>query len=111
MFSGLNMIPPATALNYIPWAIVGFLFQYVIRRRRFPFWAKYNYVLSAALDAGTSISTILIYFCLQYPQNGRIGEHNILQWWGNTVYKNTSDWNALPLRELQQGETFGPRTW
>lgn len=85
---------------------------------------SYSDVLSAALDAGTSISTILIYFwygvisrhvemalifhfSLQYPQNGRIGEHNILQWWGNTVYKNTSDWNALPLRELQQGETFG----
>ena len=36
------MIPPASALNYVPWAIIGFIFQYVIRRRHFSYWAKYN---------------------------------------------------------------------
>ena len=77
-------MPPATAVNFIPWALVGFLFQYVIRRRHFAFWTKYNCelalaswqlhlwpmypsdVLSAALDAGTSISTILIYFMYSF---------------------------------------------
>lgn len=42
MFTGIGYIPPASAVNYVPWAIIGFLFQYVIRRRHFPFWAKYN---------------------------------------------------------------------
>jgi hypothetical protein len=42
LFGGVNLIPPATSLNYIPWAMVGFLFQYLIRRRHFSFWAKYN---------------------------------------------------------------------
>jgi hypothetical protein len=81
IFSGLGLIPPATAVNYVPWAIIGFLFQYVIRRKYFAYWAKYNCtsdiktsivsmmadsssldVLSAALDAGTAIGIILVYF-------------------------------------------------
>ncbi|EMD32415.1 hypothetical protein CERSUDRAFT_68734 [Gelatoporia subvermispora B] len=106
MFTGVGNIPPATAVNYVPWAIIGFLFQYIIRRRHFAFWAKYNYVLSAALDAGTAVSTILIYFILQYPRNGQIGSTTIEQWWGNTVFKNTADWNSLPLKSIVNG-TFG----
>jgi len=111
MFTGLQNIPPATAVNYIPWAMVGFLFQYVIRRRHFPFWAKYNFVLSAAIDAGTTVSTILLYFCLQYPMNGAIGLDTIQAWWGNSVFKYTADWNSMPLRQLNEGDTFGPTTW
>ena len=80
-------------------------------------------VLSAALDAGTAIGVLLVYFwcvgtrvagcrvltcgSLQYPRNGRIGQHSINLWWGNTVFKNTTDWKGTPLRELAPGETFG----
>lgn len=84
IFSGTGYIPPASAVNYIPWGIVGFIFQYVIRRRHFSWWTKYNYVLSAALDSGVAISAILIFFCLQYPRNGDIGATNLQVWWGNT---------------------------
>ncbi|KAH6904577.1 small oligopeptide transporter [Coprinopsis sp. MPI-PUGE-AT-0042] len=107
IYAGLGQIPPATAVNYVPWAIVGFIFQYVIRRRHFQYWTKYNYVLSAALDAGTAVGLILIYFCLQYPLGGTIGGNNIQKWWGNTVFKNTYDWDSTPLRELQPGDIFG----
>lgn len=79
IFSGTGAIPPATAVNYVPWTIVGFIFQFVIRRRHFSWWAKYNCtlpfvfsrtiltllcadVLSAALDSGVAISIILIFF-------------------------------------------------
>jgi hypothetical protein len=78
MFAGIDLIPPATAVNYVPWAIFGFIFQYMLRRRHFTFWAKYNCtftrfptqvmshgvadVLSAALDAGTAIGVLLVYF-------------------------------------------------
>lgn len=82
LFGGVGLIPPATSLNYIPWTMIGFVFQYLIRRRYFSFWAKYNCmlvlhiipwvenadpwvcedVLSAALDAGTAISVVLIFF-------------------------------------------------
>lgn len=42
IFSGTGAIPPASAVNYVPWTIVGFIFNYVIRRRHFAWWAKYN---------------------------------------------------------------------
>ncbi|KAJ7682610.1 OPT oligopeptide transporter [Mycena polygramma] len=101
IFSGTGLIPPASAINYVPWAIVGFTFQYVIRRRHFAWWTKYNYVLSAAMDAGVAISAVLIFFCLQYPRGGSIGATNIATWWGNTT----------PMIALADGQTFGPSTW
>jgi len=100
IFAGLNQIPPAAPVNYVPWGIVGFITQYYIRRRHFVYWAKYNYVMSAALDAGTAIGVILVYFCLQYPADGKIGEHSIQKWWGNTVHMNTSDWHFGALRNI-----------
>ncbi|KAL1713444.1 hypothetical protein EV715DRAFT_181906, partial [Schizophyllum commune] len=96
-----------TAVNYVGWATVGFVFQYLIRRRWFGFWTKYNYVLSAALDAGTALGIIAVYFCLQYPANGTIGANTLQNWWGNTVHKNTLDWSSTPLRRLDQGQSFG----
>ncbi|KAI0045919.1 OPT oligopeptide transporter [Auriscalpium vulgare] len=107
MFAGLQYLPPANASNFVPWAIIGFIFQYVVRRRYFPFWAKYNYVLSAALDAGTACGTILVYFCLQYPLNNSIGQTTVQQWWGNTVFQKTADWQSLPLKTVSSGQTFG----
>ncbi|KAG1878964.1 OPT oligopeptide transporter protein-domain-containing protein [Suillus subluteus] len=103
--------PQPVRLNYVPWAIVGFIFQYVIRRRHFSWWTKYNYVLSAAMDSGLGISIILIFFCLQYPKNGTIGLNTVQSWWGNTVYLDTADGKSMPLLTLQEGSTFGPTTW
>lgn len=112
IFTGTGLIPPASAVNYVPWAIVGFIFQYVIRRRHFAWWTKYNYVLSAALDSGVAVSIVVIFFCLQYPRNGTIGANTLAKWWGNTVYTNTADYNGTALRTLSDAEpTFGPSTW
>jgi hypothetical protein len=55
MFSGTGAIPPASAVNYVPWAIVGFVFQYLVRRRKFQWWTKYN-CESVQGDAETRIS-------------------------------------------------------
>ncbi|KIK91864.1 hypothetical protein PAXRUDRAFT_13554 [Paxillus rubicundulus Ve08.2h10] len=107
IFSGIGYIPPASALNYVPWAIVGFIFQYSIRRRHFSWWTKYNYVLSAALDSGVAVSVVLIFFCLQYPLDGTIGLDTIQTWWGNTVFLNTADGLGTPYRALNPGQTFG----
>ncbi|GAB2223505.1 hypothetical protein Droror1_Dr00017646 [Drosera rotundifolia] len=41
-------------------------------------WARYNYILSGGLDAGTAFLTLLVFFSLQYVNN--IG----LDWSGNT---------------------------
>ncbi|KAI9510643.1 OPT oligopeptide transporter [Russula earlei] len=107
VLAGTGWIPPATAVNYIPWALIGFIFNYVIRKRHFNWWAKYNYVLSAALDCGTAIGTLVVFFALQYPRDGTIGKGTIQNWWGNTVYTRTADQNTLPLRKVVEGEFFG----
>jgi len=111
VLAGTGCIPPATAVNYIPWALIGFIFNYVIRKRHFNWWAKYNYVLSAALDCGTAIGTLIVFFALQYPRNGNLGENTIQSWWGNTVYARTADQKTLPLRQVTAGGFFGPRSW
>ncbi|KAF4623380.1 hypothetical protein D9613_001379 [Agrocybe pediades] len=108
IFNGTGLIPPATAINYVPWAGVGFIFQYFIRRRHFSWWTKYNYVLSAALDSGVAVSVIVIFFCLQFPKNGTIGQDNLNKWWGNTVPFNGADGNGIPVRTLAPGQKFGP---
>lgn len=111
LFAGTGYIPPASAVNYVPWAIVGFIFQYILRRRHFSWWAKYNYVLSAALDSGVAVSVVLIFFILQYPKNGNIGIDTIQAWWGNTVPFNNADANGTPMLTLENGTFYGPRTW
>jgi hypothetical protein len=42
MLAGLGNLPPASPLNFTSWALVGFIFQYLVRRKRFTWWAKYN---------------------------------------------------------------------
>ncbi|KAG2117614.1 OPT oligopeptide transporter [Suillus clintonianus] len=82
-FAGIGAMPPATGINFASWAIVGFIFQWFMR---------YNYILSAGLDAGVAISLIVIFFTLQMPKGGIT-----LNWWGNTVWMNTADALGTPL--------------
>lgn len=65
ILAGLSYIPPATGINYSSWFLVGFIFQYLIRKKNFAWWSKFNYVLSSALDCGTVISIMVIFFTLQ----------------------------------------------
>ncbi|KAK9942896.1 hypothetical protein M0R45_008539 [Rubus argutus] len=53
-------MPPATALNYNSWIVVGTIFNFFIFRYRKQWWQRYNYVLSAALDAGVAFMAVLI---------------------------------------------------
>ncbi|KAH7908750.1 OPT oligopeptide transporter [Hygrophoropsis aurantiaca] len=111
IFTGTALIPPATAINYVPWTIVGFVFQFIIRRRHLSWWMKYNYVLSAALDCGLAIGIVLVFFCLQYPRNGTIGANNIAKWWGNNVFLNTADGKEVSYLPIPESGTFGPTKW
>ena len=49
---GVSYIPPATGINYSSCFAVGFVFEFIIRKRNFAWWSKYNYVTGAALDCG-----------------------------------------------------------
>ncbi len=42
IFIALSAMPPATPMNFVPWVLICFIFNYVIRRRYFNWWAKYN---------------------------------------------------------------------
>lgn len=83
ILNGVSSIPPATGINYSSWFAVGFVFQYLIRKRNFAWWSKFNYVLSSALDSGTVIAVMVIFFTLQFPRGGSIN----VNWWGNQVFQ------------------------
>ena len=85
ILNGVSSIPPATGINYSSWFAVGVVFQYIIRKRNFAWWSKFNYVLSSALDSGTVIAVMFIFFSLQFPRGGTIK----VKWWGNSVYKQS----------------------
>ncbi|KAI3784218.1 hypothetical protein L1987_43313 [Smallanthus sonchifolius] len=57
-------MPPATTLNFNSWVFVGTIFNFFVLKYRKRWWQKYNYVLSAALDAGLAFMGILLYFSL-----------------------------------------------
>lgn len=85
---------------------------YVISFRYFAerfscFPRKFADVLSAALDCGTAIGTLLVFFCLQFPKNNSIGADTVQKWWGNTVYTRTADWHNVTLRSVIPGHPFG----
>ena len=106
LFAGLGSMPPATGINYSSWLIVGFFFQWFMRRYHFRWWMRYNYILAAGLDAGVAFGTLFIFFFLQMPKGGVS-----VKWWGNTVWQNTADFLGTPFRVMPSGQTFGPSTW
>ncbi|XP_010520694.1 PREDICTED: oligopeptide transporter 4 [Tarenaya hassleriana] len=75
LLGATSMMPPATAVNYNSWILVGTVFNFFVFRYRKQWWQRYNYVLSAALDAGVAFMAVLLYFTL--------GMEGIrLSWWG-----------------------------
>ncbi|KAJ7807382.1 OPT oligopeptide transporter protein-domain-containing protein [Mycena olivaceomarginata] len=113
IFNGPGLIPPATALNYVPAAGVGFFFQYWIRRQVLPYslslWTKYNYVLAIGLDSGVAFTFLVISLHFSSPKT--IGAKNILVWWGNTIPFSGADYGpqgaGTPVQTLAPGDKFG----
>ncbi|KAJ1020916.1 hypothetical protein NDA18_005763 [Ustilago nuda] len=99
IFAGVSYIPPASGLNYAAWFSVAFVFQYLVRKYNFRWWSKYNFVLAAALDSGTIISTIVVFFALLLPKNGS----SQLNWWGNKVVATTFDSRGYALDNVPYG--------
>ncbi|KAL7116817.1 hypothetical protein ACP275_03G029400 [Erythranthe tilingii] len=69
-------MPPATTLNFNSWMLVGTIFNLFVFRYRKAWWQRYNYVLSAALDAGLAFMGVALYFTLGI-------EEVTLTWWGS----------------------------
>ncbi|XP_019415634.1 PREDICTED: oligopeptide transporter 5-like [Lupinus angustifolius] len=76
IFGGAGGIPPARSVNYTMWGIVGIFFNFYVYRKFKAWWARYTYILAAALDAGIAFTGVLLYFALQnYDVYGPL-------WWG-----------------------------
>ncbi|KAH8880709.1 OPT family small oligopeptide transporter [Thozetella sp. PMI_491] len=106
IFGGSGAIPPATPLNYLSWGIVGFFFQYFIRKRHFAWWSRLNFLTSSGLDLGLALSTLLIFFAFT------LNNINPPSWWGNDIVTSTMDAQDTAIQVvLPEGQTFGPATW
>lgn len=106
ILGGSGLIPPATPLNYLSWGIVGYVFNKYIRGRWRGWWTYYNYVVSAGLDVGLTLCTILIFLTLSLTNT------DFPSWWGTDIAANTLDasGDAIQIR-MKDGDTFGPKTW
>lgn len=102
--TGASNIPPSTIDNYSLYFLTCFIFNYWIKKYYPLGHAKFNNVISAGFDCGVAIAGVLIFLCVTYPGG-------TLTWWGNTVHKNTMDFDSVPFYTLQEGETFGPKSW
>ncbi|KAG6637836.1 oligopeptide transporter 1-like [Carya illinoinensis] len=69
-------MPPTRAVNYWAWGAVGIFFNFYVYKKFKGWWARHNYILSAALDAGVAFMGIIIFFALQSK------DINGPQWWG-----------------------------
>ncbi|EFX00268.1 small oligopeptide transporter [Grosmannia clavigera kw1407] len=106
IFGGSGSIPPATPLNYLSWGIVGFIFQYWIRKRHFAWWSRLNFLTSSALDLGLALSTLVIFFAFT------LNDINAPDWWGNSIVTSTMDYkDTAVLKTVTPGEFFGPTAW
>ncbi|XP_050376831.1 oligopeptide transporter 7-like isoform X1 [Argentina anserina] len=78
LIGATGSMPPATAVNYTSWILLGFLSGFVVYRYRPDWWRRHNYVLSGALDAGLAFMGVLLYFCVGL-------EEISVDWWGNDL--------------------------
>lgn len=72
----VNM-PPATAVNFTSWVLIGFASGFIAYRYYRGLWSRHNYVLSGALDAGLAFMAVILYLCLGM-------EHVSFKWWGSS---------------------------
>ncbi|KAK6079890.1 Sexual differentiation process protein isp4-like protein 2 [Seiridium cupressi] len=106
IFGGAGAIPPASPLNYLSWGIVGFIFQYLIKKRHFNWWSRLNFLTSSGLDLGLALATLVIFFAFT------LNNINPPDWWGNNIVTATMDFQDTAIQTvLPPGETFGPASW
>ncbi|KAK1596434.1 OPT oligopeptide transporter [Colletotrichum navitas] len=106
VFGSMAWIPPATGLNFSVWAVVCYVFNYLVKRKRSAWWAKYTMTMSAALDSSLAFGIVVIFFGFIYP-----GHMKGFKWWGTEVYKQGCDWQACSYNTVPEGGHFGPDSW
>ncbi|KND03315.1 OPT family small oligopeptide transporter [Spizellomyces punctatus DAOM BR117] len=100
ILNGTLLIPPAAPVNYITWGIVGITFNHYIRKNRSRWWKKYNYVLSAALDCGTIVATLVIASLLQ---NGSY-KADMPEYFGNRPFLDPATGDTQEYCRIDHGD-------
>ncbi|KAG0322347.1 hypothetical protein BGZ99_003389 [Dissophora globulifera] len=77
LLAATSNMPPAMPYFYSNGLLVGFIFAFLLRRYRYRWWSRYNYLTSAALDSGVALAGLIIFFALQS------GGVQMPHWWGN----------------------------
>lgn len=77
-FSGGSIFYGNVSTGYFSRFIGGFVVMYWAYRYRYALWAKYNFILAAAFDAGFNLNMLLVF--LIFGSAKVIGMPN---WWGN----------------------------
>ena len=101
-FSNSVPISPLSGISVSSSIMVGFIFQRVVRKRSFRWWAKFNYVAGAGLDAGTGFGAIVVFFALL------VSKVTLLRIW--SVYRLDSSYRRTGQYLWIGGVTeYGPR--
>ncbi|GKU22320.1 unnamed protein product, partial [Fusarium langsethiae] len=101
LFSGGHIWSPYNLAYVWPAVIPGWISWVIVRKRYLAFWAKYNYVLSAAWQTGIALSAVVIFFAVSYHGAS-------VDWIGNNA-DSGCEANACTRLKLSEGEIFGPQ--
>ncbi|KAM0559792.1 hypothetical protein ACHAPJ_003739 [Fusarium lateritium] len=101
IFSGGHIWSPYNLAYVWPAVIPGWISWVVIRKRYLSFWAKYNYVLSAAWQTGVALAALVIFFAVSYHGAS-------INWIGNNADTGCEAEVCTRLK-LPEGDIFGPQ--
>ncbi|KAG6030296.1 hypothetical protein E4U41_000128 [Claviceps citrina] len=79
-FSSMSSFVGNISTGYLSSFLGGFVVMYWCYRRRYDVWARWNYILAAAFDAGFNFNMLLIFLCF-----GAAKVVNMPNWWGNNA--------------------------
>ncbi|KAF5024438.1 hypothetical protein F66182_3524 [Fusarium sp. NRRL 66182] len=100
IFSGGHIWSPYNLAYVWPAVIPGWISWVVIRKKYLAFWAKYNYVLSAAWQTGVALSALVIFFAVSY--------HGVsVDWIGNNPHSGC-ELDTCTRLKLPNNTIFGP---
>jgi len=89
-FSAMSNFYGNISTGYFSAILGGFVVMYWAYRHHYEFWARYNYILAAAFDAGFNFNMLVIFLAFT---SGKV--INMPYWWGNNE-TNVERCFALP---------------
>lgn len=95
ILSGILWWAPYNFTYAWPALVVGYFFNYYVKRRYERWWQKYAYVLSSSFSCGIGIAGLVIFFAVQF--------HAVdINWWGNNVPYSGCDNDGCPLLAIPE---------